>query len=256
MEGYIDFQMCIEEPSFLEFVPTVVVNFIGCNFSCPFCYHINDSYQDESKNVEIKKIQQEIIRIIPNIYQILFTGGEPTIQKEALIKLLKFSKQNGLKTILYTNGSKFSTIKELVKKGLVSEYIVGINFRMEQNEIKRMTHSETFFIDSKKIRDEIYKTLELLYEHKHIFPLKISTVIIPGINSDESYLLDIAYLINKYHVEWIWLNYSQFSPYDGRKVKNKKLSEIKPFSPFEIQELADKIKEKYKTISIVIRDCY
>jgi len=73
----------------------------SCNLNCEFCYHKN------MNNLILN--YDKVIKIIDDIKQskikaVRFTGGEPLLRKD-LIKILKYSKEKGLYTILNTNGT-------------------------------------------------------------------------------------------------------------------------------------------------------
>lgn len=101
-----------------------------CNYKCKFCYahfsHINinlDIDQGFSLIDEIKK---------NNIYKINFAGGEPLLNKN-VGEFIKYSKQQGLKTSIITNGTMM-TKKWLTKYGIHLDQI-GISCDSLDNRI-------------------------------------------------------------------------------------------------------------------------
>ena len=84
-----------------------------CNYKCKFCYahfsHINTNLNIEQGFSLIDEIKKN------NIYKINFAGGEPLLNKN-VGEFIKYSKQQGLKTSIITNGSRM-TKKWLTKYG-------------------------------------------------------------------------------------------------------------------------------------------
>ena len=84
-----------------------------CNYKCKFCYahfsHINTNLNINQGFSLIDEIKKN------DIYKINFAGGEPLLNKN-VGEFIKYSKQQGLKTSIITNGSRM-TKKWLTKYG-------------------------------------------------------------------------------------------------------------------------------------------
>lgn len=84
-----------------------------CNYKCKFCYahfsHINTNLNIDQGFSLIDEIKKN------DIYKINFAGGEPLLNKN-VGEFIKYSKQQGLKTSIITNGSRM-TKKWLTKYG-------------------------------------------------------------------------------------------------------------------------------------------
>ncbi len=84
----------------------------GCDIKCKGCqnssiWNINDGIE-----IEIKKLAQELIQKIEN-KKITISGGEPLMQYDALIKLVKQLKNFDI--ALYTGHSKDKVPNEILK---------------------------------------------------------------------------------------------------------------------------------------------
>lgn len=82
-----------------------------CNVNCPFCeYHYSDTCE-----FDFEKWQYCVDEVIDKIgiYKASFTGGEPSLQLNILIKCLDYlkSKDKNIFTIINTNGSHLSELE-------------------------------------------------------------------------------------------------------------------------------------------------
>lgn len=76
--------------------PLIIVRLSGCNLRCTWC---DSKYTWDEKDSSLSFEIDEFIKYLQkfntkNITHILFTGGEPTLQKEALIPLLNNLKSH------------------------------------------------------------------------------------------------------------------------------------------------------------------
>jgi len=103
--------------------PAVFIRTFGCN-KVPKCSYCDTSYSYEGKPITLtlsKLIKElDIISAKTQCRTLFLTGGEPTLQEEALIILLRY--MHGAYTILQTNGTRFSP----VLFGLVDELSVDV----------------------------------------------------------------------------------------------------------------------------------
>ena len=89
-----------------------LVFFQGCNIHCPGCQ--NSSLWDITKGIEYSvKNLAKIIKDGTFNRKITITGGEPLMQKEALIELL--NELNGYDVIVYTGHQKEEVPDEVWK---------------------------------------------------------------------------------------------------------------------------------------------
>jgi len=83
--------------------PTVFVRLAGCNMRCSWC-DTKDSW-GEGEEKSIDELVSEVLSY--NFKNICITGGEPMLQKEELLGLIKKLKSNGCSILLETNGSLY-----------------------------------------------------------------------------------------------------------------------------------------------------
>lgn len=81
--------------------PMFLIRFSGCNGSCEFC----DSKYNNEVNIELtpEELSKKIIE--SKMTNILFTGGEPTLQKDGINELIHILKNDNYCYFLETNGT-------------------------------------------------------------------------------------------------------------------------------------------------------
>lgn len=123
---------------------TLFIRFSGCHLKCRWCDTKYALPLDSGTEYQIDEIEDLIIRELqPFTYKVNFTGGEPLLQTDAVIKLADFiKKQTNLKT--YIESSCFDS--ELFSKVLPYIDICKIEFKTD---------------DSKVVENEVYDSLLL-----------------------------------------------------------------------------------------------
>jgi 7,8-dihydro-6-hydroxymethylpterin dimethyltransferase len=93
-----------------------------CNLDCTYCYLSESS--EALKDIPIEEVYRRIDRIYefygPNT-DVQVTGGDPTLRKrDELVAIIRYIKQKGLRSSLFTNGIKATRdmLEELCEAGL------------------------------------------------------------------------------------------------------------------------------------------
>lgn len=135
-----------------------VIFFNKCPFRCNYCQ--NYRLLDNTNLVDVKMIKNKIEDSSRFVSSVVFSGGEPTMQKDALESLCKFSKDINLDVGLETNGYYYETIQSLSEKGLVDKVFIDLKASPSNNK----RYSEvTERIDASNNIIETFNTL--LSEH-------------------------------------------------------------------------------------------
>ncbi|MFH0968150.1 MAG: anaerobic ribonucleoside-triphosphate reductase activating protein [Methanobacteriota archaeon] len=106
-----------------------VVFFRGCPIQCWYCH--NKNILTGADRRDTAEIMNQIRSSSLLISAVIFSGGEPTMQPEALGYLAENSKNIGLSTGIHTNGVFPEVIRNLIEKGLIDH--VALDVKAEWN---------------------------------------------------------------------------------------------------------------------------
>jgi MoaA/NifB/PqqE/SkfB family radical SAM enzyme len=118
-----------------------------CNQNCIFCS--NPENLRELSLAEIKKIIDDFKK--QGIKEIIFTGGEPTINKD-IVEIIKYATANKIISRLITNGQKICDeefLNKLIKAGLNKIHVSFYSYKPKiQNYLSQNKDSYTNLIKS------------------------------------------------------------------------------------------------------------
>jgi len=158
-----------------------VVFMQGCAMRCKYCHNPDTWHLHSGQEIEAEDLFAKIRRFRPYFESsgggVTFSGGEPLLQKEFLIDLLRRCKKAGIHTAIDTAGGgmgDFSEILELV---------------------------DMVLLDIKHVKDDAYRELTGIstgrYEHfvsqlkEYPVEVWVRAVIVPGIHDNLSYIQDL-----------------------------------------------------------------
>lgn len=197
----------------------VVIFLSGCHLRCSFCHNPDTWNINNSKEMSIN----EIITFV-NRYKDYFgsnggvtiSGGEPLVQTDFLISLLKRLKEEGIHTCLDTAGVGGTNNEEVLK--YIDLVIYDIK-SVDKVMYKRITG---------EYLDESLKFLELCQKLKK--KLWLRQVIIPTINDNEEYIIRLRDFISKLSFDKI-----ELIPYHTKgNIKYEKLN-----IPYKLKDIPD-----------------
>lgn len=92
----------------------------GCPLRCQYCHNPDTWKINEGKEIEIENLMKQIKKVAPYMQfsggGVTLSGGEPTLQKEFVIELLKRCREEGIHTAIDTSGFvKLEDAKEILK---------------------------------------------------------------------------------------------------------------------------------------------
>ena len=209
-----------------------VVFFQGCKLRCIYCHNPDTWIEEQGEEIEVEDLFRKIQRFKPYFEKsgggVTFSGGEPLLQPEFLISILKRCKEDGIHTAIDTAG-----------------YGVGM-----YDEILRYT--DLILLDIKNVDDEGY--IEITGKSKKGFdeflvsvqnsdiPLWIRHVVVPGITDSIEHIVKLANIMKKINkIEKI-----ELLPYHtlGKEKYKKmglsyKLNSIEPMNKNKITQLEE-----------------
>lgn len=219
MIGYID---SIETMGLVDGPGVRFVVFLkGCKLRCLFCHNPETWTNDNA----IKMTSDELIDKIKkykNYYTnggVTFSGGEPLLQKDFLLDILKKCKENNIHTALDTSGVGVGNYEEILK------YVDLVIL-----DIKHIDYFEYEKITGYKM-DEFNKFLSICEKMKK--KLWLRQVIVPNINDNFDYIDKLKEFI--------------------KNVKNVEKIELLPYHLYGIDKYK-KLKIDYKLKEIPAMD--
>lgn len=205
----------------------------GCPLRCMFC-HNPDTWQLKSNfMMTSKEVVDEVRKYRTYIEMgggVTFSGGEPLLQSEFLLDMLKLCKKAGFHTCIDTSGTGYSKqyLDEILKyTDLVILDIKAIDRKNYEEITFRKMDMFNYFIERLKINNN---------------KLWIRQVIMPGVNDNEEYILKLKEYIKQFNnVEKVeLLPYHTLGLEKYKKLNiDYKLSSMEPMDKERCKELEE-----------------
>lgn len=144
------------------------VGTVGCNFKCDFCQNYHIAHQDAQTSNVAPRYLLSICRNEEQCVGLAFTYNEPNVWYEYVLETAQIIKQEGLKTVLVSNG--FISQQPLIE---LLPYIDAMNI-----DVKGFSENYYRDICGGSLRD-VQQTVETAAEKAF---LEITTLIVPGYN--------------------------------------------------------------------------
>lgn len=199
----------------------------GCDFNCPHCSKQDLSDFKEEYLTSILDIKREVTNNSNNCDSIFFTGGEPCLQRQAILSISRHAKTAGMKIGLKTNGTKPDAIKSLINENLIDFVELKLQTDFQPENFENATKSRNFFNPTQNIIDSIYETISLLKKNEHKIDIAFKTEIIQGINDDMNILNSLADKIKNIQASWILSSHDIETSKIKTQTSNEYLNELK-----------------------------
>ncbi len=111
-------------------IAVCTVFFRGCPVRCTYCHNRDIQTGEDWREVEEVKEMIRSSRML--VSGVVFSGGEPTMQKEPLLCLASESKKMGLRVGIQTNGVFPETLRALIEGDLVDRIALDVKARWER----------------------------------------------------------------------------------------------------------------------------
>ncbi|ACO87187.1 pyruvate formate-lyase-activating protein [Clostridium botulinum] len=213
----------------------VVVFFQGCQLRCVYCH--NPDTWDFNAGIEISsdEVLKKVLRYKPYFKQvggITCSGGEPLMQPEFLLEILKKCENQSIHTALDTSGVGIGNYEEILQ--YVDLVILDIKHIEEEKYIGICGKNMEEFNKFKRVVNKLNKKLWIRH------------VVVPGINDTGEHIYKFKDYINTFNnvekVELLPYHTLGVSKYENMGIEYK----LKNTSPLS----KDKLEELKKIISI------
>ena len=223
------------------------IYFSGCNFRCGYCYTPELLTFDEKHLVDLKDVKHELRLNHEVIKSIFFTGGEPCLQKDALLQLAQFSRMLGLRVSLDTNGSRPDVLQELLEHQLIDAVYLDVKTPLSPALFERVTHSRTFFVTSDSLLAQLRKSFSILHDFHDSIEVVIITPIIPNLIYHKEDLLSLGDIVQDIASRWILRRFR-----NDKVLFEKKLQKIKEPTFDFMEMLREMLAKKYPQLVVEI----
>ena len=169
---------------------SLVVFWAGCNIKCPYCHNSPLIPLDSGKEVTLHYLDERLeqgLAPVPSLDAVVFTGGEPLLQPDAVIEAAKLVKNYGLKLMLDTNGTIWEASKKTLKTGLFDRVALDVKSPLTTEAFGKLSGVPEM---AAKYVESIQKTINLCNELG--IPIEARTTVAPGVSDEETYIREIA----------------------------------------------------------------
>ncbi|MGF1566231.1 MAG: GTP 3',8-cyclase MoaA [Flavobacteriales bacterium] len=171
-----------------------------CNLRCSYCMPENFSnFLAKDALLSFEELER-MLGILHGlgIRKLRITGGEPFARKDAMTFIERIAARNWFDLYLTTNGAATAPYIERLKNAGIKAVNLSLD-TLQADRFHRITKRNAF--------DEVMKTLNGFVAAE--IPLKINTVVIDGVNSDE--LIDLVAFTKDHPVEWRFIEEMPFN---------------------------------------------
>ncbi len=169
---------------------SMVVFWAGCNLRCPYCHNSTLIPLDSGTVVGLDLLDERLHQSmdpVPSLDAVVFTGGEPILQTDAVIEAAKLVKSYGLKLMLDTNGTVFKEVERILRTGLVDRVALDVKAPLNPDDFRNI--SKVLDVYGSYVAS-IMGTLKLCKELG--IPIEARTTVAPGLSDDEEFIRQIA----------------------------------------------------------------
>lgn len=196
-----------------------------CPLACRYCHNVELLEDNTEKSFE--DIKHEIDSSADFLDAIVISGGEPLVQTDAVIEILTYVRQIGLKTKLDTSGIYPNHLKRILDLELLD--YVSLDVKTTFSKYRKITGANVGF--------EVKKSMELVNEAG--VHLEIRTTYVPTLHTKK----DIMNLVDEIEADVYTIQ--QFR---NKNVLDPALENVEVPNPHDLAALANEIKPYFDGI--------
>jgi len=141
----------------------VYANFPGCNLQCPFCVYPFLSRWVPRGDLETLPPGELVnLALAMEDHAMTISGGEPTLHHEYVLSLARLCRENGVFTILLTNGYISPWLAEILAKN-VDLPVIGVKGSASPSFYARMNADAHVVLESTRIFHQNAKDIIICY---------------------------------------------------------------------------------------------
>lgn len=166
----------------------VVVFFNGCPFRCPYCHNFENITQVNRAGVG--DVWEKISGSLGFVSALVFLGGEPAAQPDALAELAGRAKKSGLMVGLHSNGFFPGAIESLIEQSLVDKFFIDVKAPLTPDAYSKAAGLGRTPVRPDRAVNQLRRSLELIDASPA--ELEIRTTVFPGFIGTDGEIRQIA----------------------------------------------------------------
>ena len=198
---------------------SLVIFMSKCPLACRYCHNVELLEDNTERSLE--EIKEEIDSSADFLDAIVISGGEPLVQTDDVIEILKYVRQIGLKTKLDTSGIYPEKIKKILDLDLLD--YVSLDVKTTFSKYRKITGANVGF--------QVKKSMD--YINDAGVHLEIRTTYVPTLHTKK----DIINLVDEINADIYTIQ--QFR---NKNVLDPALEKVEVPNPHDLAKLADEIK--------------
>ena len=196
-----------------------------CPLACRYCHNVELLEDDTEKSFE--ELKEEIDSSADFLDAIVISGGEPLVQTDAVIEILKYVRQIGLKTKLDTSGIYPDKLKKILYLDLLD--FVSLDVKTTFSKYRKITGANVGF--------QVKKSMELINQAG--VHLEARTTYVPTLHTKD----DMLNLIKE-----IKADIYTVQQFRNKNVLDPALEKVEVPNPHDLRDLAEELKPHFDGI--------
>ena len=199
---------------------SLVIFMSKCPLACKYCHNVE--LLEDNTEWSFEKVKEEIDSSADFLDAIVISGGEPLVQTDAVIEILKYVREIGLKTKLDTSGIYPDKLKGILDLHLLD--FISLDIKTVFSKYRKITGANVGF--------NVKKSMELINEYPDVH-LEARTTYVPTLVSKK----DIHNIVDEIEADIYTIQ--QFR---NKNVLDPALEKVENPNPHDLIKLAEEIK--------------
>lgn len=202
---------------------SLVIFMSKCPLACRYCHNVE--LLEDNTEMSLEEITSQIDSSADFLDAVVISGGEPLVQSDDVIDILKHVKSIGLKTKLDTSGIYPDKLADIIDSDVLD--YVSLDVKAPFAKYKKITGAN--------VGPKVRKSMNLINNAK--INLEIRTTYVPTLHTKK----DIHNLVDEIEADTYTIQ--QFR---NKNVLDPALESVEVPNPHELRKLAEEIKPYFK----------
>ena len=198
---------------------SLVIFMSKCPLACRYCHNVE--LLEDNTEMSLEEITSQIDSSADFLDAVVISGGEPLVQSDAVIDILKHVKSLGLKTKLDTSGIYPDRLADIIDHDVLD--YVSLDVKAPFAKYRKITGANIGF--------EVKKSMDLINKAK--INLEIRTTYVPTLHTKK----DIHNLVDEIEADTYTIQ--QFR---NKNVLDPALESVEVPNPHDLRKLAEEIR--------------